>query len=151
MFGLFLTEMEECNDPVFFVMTCNDIDELLSISQGALIRRFDDIFFVDLPSMEERRAILSIMNRRYNAKHDLDLVSHMEGWTGAEIEKFVKNSIYDGPQKAFSNIKPIYSQNRNIIENARRWAQSNAVSSNKIVSVTQGNTRRIKTGKQSYN
>lgn len=151
MFGLFLTEMEECTEPVFFVMTCNDIDELLSISQGALIRRFDDIFFVDLPSMEERMAILSIMNRRYNAQHDLDLVSHMEGWTGAEIEKFVKNSIYDGPQKAFSNIKSIYSQNRNVIENARRWAQSNAVSANKIVSAAQGTTRRIKTGKQSYN
>lgn len=151
MFGLFLTEMEECVEPVFFVMTCNDIDELLSISQGALIRRFDNIFFVDLPSLEERKAILSIMNRRYNAQHDLDLVSHMEGWTGAEIEKFVKNSIYDGPQKAFSNIKPIYSQNKQVIEHARRWAQSNAVSANKIVSVTQGNTRRIKTGKQSYN
>lgn len=151
MFGLFLTEMEECTEPVFFVMTCNDIDELLSISQGALIRRFDDIFFVDLPSMEERMAILSIMNRRYNAQHDFDLVSHMEGWTGAEIEKFVKNSIYDGPQKAFSNIKSIYSQNRNVIENARRWAQSNTVYANKIVPAAQGTTRRIKTGKQSYN
>lgn len=151
MFGLFLTEMQECTEPVFFVMTCNDVDELLSISQGALIRRFDDIFFVDLPSLEERKAIISIMNRRYHAQHELDLASHMEGWTGAEIEKFVKNSIYDGHQKAFSHIKPIYSQNRNVIENARRWAQSNAVSANKIVSVTQGNTRRIKAGKQSYN
>lgn len=151
MFGLFLTEMQECTDPVFFVMTCNDIEELLTISQGALIRRFDDIFFVDLPSLEERKAILSIMNRRYNAQHDLDLVSHMEGWTGAEIEKFVRNSIYDGPQKAFSHIKPIYSQNKQVIENARRWAQSHAVSANKIVPVTQGTMRRIKTGKQSYN
>ena len=151
MFGLFLTEMQECTEPVFFVMTCNDIDELLSISQGALIRRFDDIFFVDIPSLEERKAILSIMNRRYNAQHDLDLVSYMEGWTGAEIEKFVKNSIYDGPQKAFSHIKPIYSQNKQVIENARRWAQSNAVSANKIVPITQGTMRRIKAGKQSYN
>lgn len=149
MFGLFLTEMEECKEPVFFVMTCNDIDELLSISQGALIRRFDDIFFVDLPSVEERKAILSIMNRRYNAQHDLDLVSHMEGWTGAEVEKFVKNSIYDGPQKAFSNIKPIYHQNREIIDKARRWAQTNAIYANSIISTTQAKPRSIRANKQS--
>src|SRR3990172_1565868 len=119
MFGLFLTEMQECTEPVFFVMTCNDIDELLSISQGALIRRFDDIFFVDLPSPEERESILSIMNRRYGTRYDRRLAASMQNWTGAEIEKFVKGSIYDGAEKAFSNIKPIYNQNRNIIENAR--------------------------------
>jgi len=141
--------MQECTEPVFFVMTCNDIDELLSISQGALIRRFDDIFFVDLPSVEERKAILSIMNRRYNAKHEIDLVSHMEGWTGAEIEKFVKNSIYDGPQKAFSNIKPIYHQNREIIDKARRWAQTNAIYANNITSTTQSKPRSIRANKLS--
>lgn len=149
MFGLFLTEMEECKEPVFFVMTCNDIDELLSISQGALIRRFDDIFFVDLPSVEERKAVLSIMNQRYNAQHEIDLVSHMEGWTGAEIEKFVKNSIYDGPQKAFSNIKPIYHQNREIIDKARRWAQTNSIYANSIISTAQAKPRSIRTNKQS--
>ncbi|MDR4509596.1 MAG: AAA family ATPase [Candidatus Brocadiaceae bacterium] len=152
MFGLFLTEMQECTEPVFFVMTCNDIEELFSISQGALMRRFDDgIFFVDLPSPEERRAILSIMNRRYKSHHDIDLAGHMEGWTGAEIEKFVKNSIYDGNQKAFQNIKPIYHQNRTAIEATQKWAQGNAIYANKTTPDTRKYTRSIKAGKHTLN
>ncbi len=148
MFGLFLTEMQECTDPVFFVMTCNDVDELLSISQGALIRRFDDIFFVDLPSPEERESILSIMNRRYGTRHDHRLAANMQNWTGAEIEKFVKGSIYDGTEKAFSNIKPIYNQNREIIDRARRWAQTNAIYANSIISTAQSKPRSIRANKQ---
>lgn len=143
MFGMFLTEMQECTESVYFAMTCNDIDELLSISQGALIRRFDDIFFVDLPSVEERREILAIMNARYGTKFNLNITSRMEGWTGAEIEKFCKASIFDGPEDAFANIKPIYQQNRTQIEKAREWARANARFSNQIQQ-TQKETRKVR-------
>jgi len=98
----------------------------LAISQGALLRRFDDIFFVDLPSAEERREILAIMNARYKTTIDLALASKMEGWTGAEIEKFVIASLYDGIDEAFANTKPLYEQNREVIELAREWAKFNA-------------------------
>lgn len=148
MFGLFLTEMQECTEPVFFVMTCNDIDELLSVSQGALIRRFDDIFFVDLPSPEERKAILSIMNKRYGTRHNLSLTDTMQNWTGAEIERFVKGSLYEGTEKALSNIRPIYNQNREIIDRARKWAQTNAICANTVTLSAQARPRSIRTSKQ---
>jgi len=126
MFGYLLTWMQESKSPKFIVATCNDIDDLLSISQGALLRRFDDIFFVDLPSEQERTEILKIMNARYNTNHELSLSNRMEGWTGAEIEKFVIASVYDGVDEAFANIKPLYHQNREKIEKAREWAKFNA-------------------------
>jgi len=126
MFGFLLTWMQESRTRKYIIATSNDIDDLLTISQGALLRRFDDIFFVDLPSLEERQEILLIMNKRYNTELSVDICSKMEGWTGAEIEKFVVSSIYDGVDEAFANIKPIYHQNRDKIEKAREWARFNA-------------------------
>lgn len=126
MFGLLLTWMQESKSQKYIVATCNDVDDILAISQGALLRRFDDIFFVDLPSENERKEILSIMNKRYNTNLSLDLASRMEGWTGAEIEKFTIASIYDGVEEAFVSVKPIFHQNREKIERAREWARYNA-------------------------
>jgi len=126
MFGYLLTWMQESKSKKYIVATSNDIQDLLAISQGALLRRFDDIFFVDLPSAEERREILAIMNARYKTTIDLALASKMEGWTGAEIEKFVIASLYDGIDEAFANTKPLYEQNREVIELAREWAKFNA-------------------------
>ena len=126
MFGSLLTWMEESRTRKYIVATCNDIDDLLTISQGALLRRFDDIFFLDLPSTEERVAILAIMNARYGTTLESAMVERMDCWTGAEIEKFVVAGIYDGPDEAFGRIKPIFHQNREKIERAREWASLNA-------------------------
>lgn len=65
MFGALLTWMQESESPHYLVGTVNDIDELLSASQGALLRRFDDLFYVDAPDEDERKSIIAIMNRRY--------------------------------------------------------------------------------------
>jgi len=130
MFGQLLTWMQESTSQKYIVATCNDIDDLLSLSQGALIRRFDDIFFVDLPTMKERKEILSIMVKKYRAE-DLDFSSiNTEGWTGAEIEKFVINSLYDGVKESAENIRPIAIQNKVKIDKAREWATNNAIRAN---------------------
>ena len=126
MFGLFLSWLEESKTLKYLVATCNDIEELLTASQGALIRRFDDIFFLDLPIDEERKSILNIMNSRYKSEIPVELTSRMVNWTGAEIEKFVKASVFDGIEEAFINTKPIYEQNRDVIERTREWARLNA-------------------------
>lgn len=143
MFGHLLTWMQESKTPKYIVATCNDIDDLLAISQGALLRRFDDVFFVDLPSEEERKEILQIMNKKYNANIDPVLVSEMEGWTGAEIEKFVISSIYDGVEDALHNIKPIFHQSRDKIEKARQWAMHNARLANSIEPQQKNKNRKI--------
>jgi len=136
MFGYFLTWLQESKSPKYIVATCNDIDSLLSISQGALLRRFDDIFFVDVPSLQERKQILDIMNKKYKTKIPLEKAELMDGWTGAEIEKFVRNSIFDGEDVAFKNIKPLFYQNKEI-QKGREWAMHNALFANSDEDLTQ--------------
>jgi SpoVK/Ycf46/Vps4 family AAA+-type ATPase len=62
MFGTLLTWMQERECPVFLVATANDIEAL----PPELLRkgRFDEIFFVDLPDLEARSAILAIHLRK---------------------------------------------------------------------------------------
>jgi len=132
MFGQLLTWLQESKEKHYIVATCNDIGILLELSQGALMRRFDDVFFVDLPSEKERKDILSIMVKRYNAGDIAKKLQKVEtkGWTGAEIEKLVKSALYDGVEVAASRIKPIAIQNRDIIQKAREWAEFNAIMAN---------------------
>lgn len=126
MFSQLLTWMQESKQRKYIVGTVNDIADLLVISQGALLRRFDTVFFCDMPTLDERIAILKIMNKRYKTSIPEGKAAVMENWTGAEIEKFVVDSVYDGEDEAFENVKPIYNQNRDNIDRARTWAQGNA-------------------------
>lgn len=131
MFGKLLTWMQESKKPKFIVATCNDIQPLLEASHGALIRRFDDIFFVDTPSHSEKLEILTIHNAKYNANVPETLVPQMENWTGAEIEKLCKSSRFEGVDNAFANIRPIYEQNKELFSKMRSWAGHNARPANR--------------------
>ncbi len=97
VFGSFLTWMQEKKSPVFVIATSNDI----SILPAEALRkgRFDEIFFIDLPTTEERRDIFSIhlAKRGRNAiKFDLELFAQQsDGFSGAEIEQAIISSLYD--------------------------------------------------------
>src|ERR1700730_8461413 len=88
VFGALLTWLQEKTAPVFVVATANRIDAL----PPELLRkgRFDEIFFIDLPSAAERREIFRIhvaKRQRDPAAFDLDALSTAaEGFSGAEIE-----------------------------------------------------------------
>ncbi len=94
--GTFLTWMAEKDQSVFVVATANDIARL----PPELIRkgRFDEIFFVDLPSPKVRATILQIHLRSRGldpAGFDLArLVVASEGFSGAEIEQGVVAALY---------------------------------------------------------
>lgn len=129
MIGRLMTAMQDFRDegvPVYWVATVNDIDALIENSQGAMMRRFDDVFFVDFPTCEERKDIIRIMNKKYSVQIPIEWANKMENWTGAEIEKLAFSSIYDGLEEAFNSIKPIYHQCQASIEKAREWAKFNA-------------------------
>jgi SpoVK/Ycf46/Vps4 family AAA+-type ATPase len=61
--------------------------------------RFDEIFFVDLPTLPERKEIVAIhVNRRGRDANqfNLDLLAEKaEGMTGAEIEQAVVSALFD--------------------------------------------------------
>jgi AAA+ superfamily predicted ATPase len=99
--GTFLTWMSERKKPVFVVATANDIMRL----PPELVRkgRFDEIFFVDLPSPENRREILLIhlRKRAHNPEQfDLDaIVEATKGFSGSEIEQAIVSAMYTAHAK----------------------------------------------------
>ncbi|MCU0550392.1 MAG: AAA family ATPase [Leptolyngbya sp. Prado105] len=97
IFGSFLTWMQEKTSPVFVMATANRVERL----PGEFLRkgRFDEIFFVDLPTSEERKEIFRIhlaKRRREIERFDLDqLASVCDGFSGAEIEQALVAAMYE--------------------------------------------------------
>ncbi|MCI9005774.1 MAG: AAA family ATPase [Lachnospiraceae bacterium] len=96
LFGQFLTWMQEKRSAVFVVATANDIMKL----PPELMRkgRFDEIFYVKLPTREERKKIFEIHVRKRRpgdlGKIDIGrLAEKTEGYSGADIEGVVKDGI----------------------------------------------------------
>jgi len=95
VFSTILTWMQEKTKPVFVVATANNIQSL----PPELLRkgRFDEIFFVDLPTYEERKNIFKIHLAKYkqNSITDLDsLADKSKYFNGAEIEECVKEAMF---------------------------------------------------------
>jgi ATP-dependent 26S proteasome regulatory subunit len=102
--GVLLSWMQERKAPVFVIATANDVRGL----PPELLRkgRFDELFWVDLPTSEERKAImaaalrehgrnLSLINRGEPGGIDLDEVAAFtEGFTGAEIAALVPDALF---------------------------------------------------------
>ncbi len=92
----FLTWMQEKRAPVFVVATANDVTKL----PPELLRkgRFDEIFFLNIPSEEERREIFEVHIRRVKREpRDFDvglLAKKSENFVGAEIEEVIKSGLY---------------------------------------------------------
>ena len=97
VFGTFLTWLSEKSAPVFVVATANDVSQL----PPELLRkgRLDEIFYVDLPSEEERLEIFRIhlVKRGRDPKNfDLPLlVEASKDLSGAEIEEAIISALYD--------------------------------------------------------
>jgi SpoVK/Ycf46/Vps4 family AAA+-type ATPase len=97
IFGSFLTWMQEKTSPVFVMATANRVERL----PGEFLRkgRFDEIFFVDLPNDEERRAIFTIhltKRRRDLDRFDIEQLAKVsDGFSGAEIEQAVIAAMYE--------------------------------------------------------
>jgi SpoVK/Ycf46/Vps4 family AAA+-type ATPase len=88
--------MQEKTKPVFVVVTANDISQL----PPELLRkgRVDEIFFVDLPTYNSRKEIISIILQKKHRKPDkfnLDnLAKASRGFSGAELEEAIKEPIH---------------------------------------------------------
>ena len=98
VFGTILTWMQEKTVPCFVVATANDIASL----PPELLRkgRFDEIFFLDLPTLEERQQILTVhLRKRGRLPQDFglaQLAGEAEGYVGAEIEQAIIDAMYVG-------------------------------------------------------
>jgi SpoVK/Ycf46/Vps4 family AAA+-type ATPase len=97
VFGTFLTWLSEKVAPVFVVATANDISQL----PPELLRkgRFDEIFFVDLPSVDERTEVFRIhLSKRGRDPERYDVAAMVEAsrdFSGAEIQEAIISALYD--------------------------------------------------------
>jgi SpoVK/Ycf46/Vps4 family AAA+-type ATPase len=95
--GTFLTWLSEKQAPVFVVATANDISQL----PPELLRkgRLDEIFFIDLPCVEEREEIFRIhLAKRGRDVTNFDTAacaSASADLSGAEIEESINSALYD--------------------------------------------------------
>lgn len=108
VFASILTWMQEKTAEVFVVATANDVASL----PAELLRRgrFDELFFLDLPSPAEREEIFAVhLRKRNRIPQDFDLPSlaaASEGFVGAEIEQSIIDAMYTGfddQQREFTN------------------------------------------------
>jgi len=139
VFGTFISWMQEKSSPVFIVATANDVTQL----PPEMLRkgRFDELFFVDLPSVEEREVIWGIQIRKHGRgtkPFDLaELARSSEGFTGAEIEQAFIDSLYQSfsrneepTQKAvlaaITDTVPLSKLMGDQINTLRKWAKGRA-------------------------
>lgn len=148
VFGTFLTWLQEKTKPVFVIATANDISAL----PPELLRkgRFDEIFFVDLPTHRERLKIFELhINKRIKnseINHKLEntnelcdrLASISGGYVGAEIEQITVSALYEAYYqdrglceedivKAIKETVPISVTQKEQILSLREWAKNRAV------------------------
>jgi SpoVK/Ycf46/Vps4 family AAA+-type ATPase len=96
IFGSLLGWLQDHPEGIFVAATANDISSL----PPELVRkgRFDEIFFVDLPSRADRREIFRIhlaRRKRDPEAFDLDaLADASAGFSGAEIEQAIISGLY---------------------------------------------------------
>ena len=155
VFGTLLTWMQEKTSPVFVFATANNINGL----PPELLRkgRFDEIFFVDFPSKEERKKILQIhigKLKRNLENFNLDRLAEISGeetfgkdvvLAGAELESWVADSLIEafsrkieGDSSAdlsmqdfettIKRMVPMGQMRKEEFTKLRQWANENAVS-----------------------
>ena len=140
LLAAFLSWTQDHKAPVFVAATCNNVNSL----PPELIRkgRFDELFFVDLPSYSERRAIFAIQLARHKqnpAGFDLDrLAERARSFSGAEIDAAVQTAMYaaysakkvmtvEGLVEAIGATVPLSTTRAEQIQALRAWARQRAV------------------------
>jgi SpoVK/Ycf46/Vps4 family AAA+-type ATPase len=140
IFAFFLTWMQEKARGLFVAATANRIDLL----PAEMIRkgRFDEVFFIDLPTEDERIEVFRIhlekrgINSNELQIHRLKRITH--GWTGAEIEQCVVSALtqvrlknktmeFEDLHQAAIGVIPLSKTMREQVDHIRSWAYDRAV------------------------
>ena len=121
LFGTFLTWMNDHQSDVFLVTTCNDISKLPP--EFCRAERFDGVWFLDLPSREQRQAIWGIYLDQFGIDPNQTRPQD-EGWTGAEIRACCRlAALLDVPLVAAAqNVVPVSQTACESVDRLRGWA-----------------------------
>lgn len=140
--GQFLYWLQEARSRVFVVATANDVSKL----PPELLRRgrFDELFFVDLPTTSERKEIIDIYVQR-GLKRSIseglmnDLVEMSDGFAGSDLESAVREVVKEAYlhgddrvsdelfHRSFQNVVPLSKTSPEQIDGIRAWGRERAV------------------------
>lgn len=145
--GQFLYWLQESLARVFVVATANDVSKL----PPELLRRgrFDELFFVDLPTASEREEIIKIyIEKGLKRTASNELLQHLvrlsDGFAGADLEAAVRDVVKQAFVKGddsitdetfinfFTNVVPLSQTSPEQIEAIRTWGKERAVPAGKI-------------------
>jgi hypothetical protein len=138
--GTILSWMQDRTSEAFVIATANDVEQL----PPELLRkgRFDEVWYVDLPTADERKAVLKAALKahgRGEVNIDLARVSaKSEGFTGSEIAELVPAALYaafaedareittDDVLTAAAVVYPLSKSAEEKINKLRSWAKEKA-------------------------
>lgn len=138
--GAFLNWMQEKAAPVFVIITMNDATQVPAeqLRKG----RFDDMFFVDLPTSNEREAVVKAALAQYgkgNVKVDAQAIARKtEGFSGAEIAALIPDAMFtafadnarelttEDIVEALKEVVPLSKTASERIKAIRDWAKGKA-------------------------
>lgn len=143
VFGNFLSWMQDKQAPVFVVATANDVSSL----PPEMLRkgRFDELFFSDLPTEQERHDILRIHLNKFGRKPDrfdvVKVANQALDFSGAEMAQIVVDSLYrafqqgrepttDDLLESVRRTTPLSKTMPERIQALRAWAKGRAVAAN---------------------
>jgi SpoVK/Ycf46/Vps4 family AAA+-type ATPase len=143
IFSTFITWLAEKNSLVFVVATANNIEniQLEFLRKG----RFDEIFFINLPSKEERKKIFEVHLKNLRPEswqnYDIEYFSNFtNNFSGAEIKQLIIEAMYDAfyEKRDFTNediirqikeIIPLAKLDPEATKNLQNWALSGRIRS----------------------
>ena len=126
LLGSLLTWLGDHTSDVFFIGTCNDMSRLPPELTRA--ERFDGVFFLDLPTREEKDSIWSLCMRKFSLT--VQPLPTDEVWTGAEIHSCCRLAalIGVGLEQAALQIVPISITAKESVDRLRSWATGRCLS-----------------------
>ena len=137
----FISWLSEKTKPVFVIATANNIEALpLEIIRKG---RFDEIFFLDLPTLEEREEIFKIHLQQFRPKrwNNFDfkkLSKRTEAFSGAEIRQTIIEAMYqafyeqrefttEDISRAINELIPLANLESQQMRNLKDWASSGRI------------------------
>jgi len=129
MFGRFLSWLNDHASDVFVVCTANDITKLPP--EFSRSGRFDALFFLDLPSEDEKEAIWTLYRNQFEIEQDQKTPVD-DSWTGAEIKACCRlAALLDvSLLEASRYIVPVAVTAAESIDKLRTWASGRCLSAN---------------------
>lgn len=130
MFGSLLTWLSDHESDVFMICTANDVSRLPP--EFGRSERFDALFFLDLPTTEEKDHIWSIYRQQFAIPESQQRPDDTD-WTGAEIKSCCRLAalLEMSLTQAARHVVPVAVTAAEQVERLRTWASGRCLDASK--------------------